>query len=241
MSRSLFAAALLMFSGIAAAVPVQIDFVYSDMFYTNAVRVGSAPGEVNIRDDYTLGIMRDVNENLVLNNASGGSGSAYTGIFQQFNTSGDDQNLSANFSADLTATAQLTGPMTSPNYAVAETRFQTFGMQFQVLEPVLYTGSFGVFGEAFTPFESFYFGPYFESGSILQPGTYAFTVSPFLRDPSLWIYNEVTTAGDALSRTASANYGFSFSAIPTPATLPLVALALGFVIFGRYRARARAS
>lgn len=241
MSRSLFVSALLMVSGVAAAVPVQVDFVYSDMFYTNAVSVGSAPGETSIRDEYTLGIMQNVDYNVAVNNASGGSGSAFAGIVQELNTAGDDRNFSANFSADLTAIAQLTGAMESPVYAVAETRFHRFGMQFEVFEPVLFTGSFGVFGEAFIPFEGFYSGAFFASGSVLQPGTYAFTISPYLRDPSLWLYNQATASGDVVSGTASASYGFSFSAIPAPATLPLVALALGFVIFGRYRARARAS
>lgn len=239
MSRAWCASALLMVSGIAAAVPVQLDLVYSDMYHGNAVIVGSGPGEQDIGDAYTRGILRNVDYDLILSNAGGGSGRAYTSFFQEINTSGSDDHFSATFDARLIATAGLTGPVDELSYALAEVGFNGFGMQFEVFEPVLYTGSFGVFADSFSPFED-YLGPIFESGSVLQPGTYAFTIAPYLRDSSLWLYNRVTTPGEVLTGTASANYAFGFaSVIPTPATLSLLAFALGCMFFGRRFARAR--
>ncbi len=241
MSRSLLASALLMCSGVAAAVPVQLDLVYSDLLYTNAVRAGSGPGEHLIGDAYTQGIVRDIDYGLIVPNASGGFGRAYTGIFQQVDAAGDDRRFDVSFTADLMAVAHLSGPVDADAYAFAETRFRTFGMQFEVLEPVLYTGTFGVFAQAWLPFENYYTSTFFDSGSILQPGTYAFTISPYLRDPSLWLRNEATTSGETVATAASANYGFAFATIPAPATLPLLALALGCVFVARYRARSLAS
>jgi hypothetical protein len=241
MSRTLFACALLAFSGLAFAMPVQLELVYSDMSYSNAVRVGSGPGEHQIFDDSTRGIVGNVDLDVPVTNSAGGFGSAYTGIFQDVSTVGSDRFFAANFDANLAAIARLSGPVDSTAFAIAETRFQTFGMQFEVFEPVLYTGSFGVFANEFSPFEGDYFGPFFASGSILQPGMYAFTITPYLHDSSLWIFNEVTMPGQLLAGTASANYGFNFaSVVPLPATLPLFALALAAMIWSRRRARARA-
>ncbi len=116
--------------------------------------------------------MLDVDRNLVVNNANGGSGSAYTGIVQALDTFGDDQNFSADFSADLTAIAQFTGSMESLMlYAVAETRFRYVRHAIPGLRACAVFGTRQLLRclcEAFIPSRSCFRTPvlFFESGSI---------------------------------------------------------------------------
>lgn len=198
-------------SSTAAAAPVNLTSVYWEWKVDNAVATQPSD-DLQIGDAY----IRDNRESYDLTyQASGASGSSISRTTASMHTDTlmSDKQLSFSALADIEVFAGVGADVTN-GMAYSGMRLDRFIVSFEVLEPVLFTGSFGL-----TAGDASYFpaDATIASGSILQPGLY-FTSCVRLLDAVA-----SAVAGQSFVLNDSGRYAYDFVRVPEP---PAVALLL---------------
>lgn len=222
----LAAALTIAVSSTAAAVPVNLTSVYWEWKVDNAVATQLAD-DLQIGDAYLRHSPADVD---VAYNANGAAGSSLSRVTASMRTGAvtSDEQFSFSALADIGVFAEV-GAGATDGIAYSGGRLDRFIVSFEVLEPVLYTGSFGL---AQGPADYFPSAATFASGSILQPGLY-FTTCVQLLD-----LFASATAGQSFALNQAGRYDYDFVRVPEPPAVALMLLGLVAVAL-RKRSRAR--
>jgi len=213
-------------SATAAATPVNLTSVYWEWKVDNVV--ATQPSEdLQIGDAYIRGNRENYDLTYQAQSAAGSSVSRVQASMQT-GSFGSDDHMSFSALADIAVSAGV-GANLASGMASSGARLDRFIVTFEVLEPVLFTGSFGLgAGDAsFNPPETT-----FASGSILQPGLYFSTCVRLL---DLFAS---ATAGQFLQLADSGRYEYDFVRVPEPPALALLLVGLvGIVLRKRSLAR----
>lgn len=198
-------------SSTAAAVPVTLTSAYWEWKVDNVVATHPS-NDLEIGDAYLRNSPSDVDLTFDANGASGSSVSRVTASMRTSAAMSEDQ-FSFSALADIGVFAEVGDDVTN-GMARSGARLDRLIVSFEVLEPVLYTGSFGLASGRADYFPSV---ATFGSGSILQPGLY-FTTCVRLLD-----LVAAATAGESFQFNESGRYDYDFVRVPEP---PAVALLL---------------
>ena len=227
--NSLLAATLtLAASSAAQAVPVNLTSMYWEWKVDNVV--ATQPGaDLQIGDAYIRG-NREAYD--LTYEAHGSAGSSTSGVQtrMQTGTTTSDEQLSFTALADVAVFAGV-GANVANGMAYSGARLDRFILTFEVLEPVLYTGTLGLSQGAVSYFPV---EPTFASGSILEPGLYF--------NSSMRLLDLVTSAvaGQSFFLNDSGKYDYDFVRVPEPPVVALLLIGLlGVALRKRSLARAR--
>lgn len=213
--RSLaFAATLIAMSATAVATPVNVTSVYWEWKIDNAVATQPSV-DLQIGDAYVRGNREDYDSTYQAVGVTGDSLSRVQASMRTGTIASDDQ-FSFGASADISVLAQVSASAVD-GLAYSGARLDRFIVSFEVLEPVLYTGTLSLAAGDATFFPS---EPMFVSGSILQPGLY-FNTSVRLLD-----LVASATAGQAFHFNQSGRYDYDFVSVPEPPAVALLLLGL---------------
>lgn len=220
-----FAATLVGVSATAAATPVNMTSVYWEWKVDNAV-ASQISEDLQIGDAYIRGNRETYDSTYHVSGAAGDSTSRVQAHMQTASIESDD-HFAFIASADISVFAQLSANATE-GMAYAGGSLDRFILEFEVFEPVLFTGTFALSAGPASYYPS---TPDFSSGSILQPGLYFNT--------SLRLLDLVASAaaGQTFDLSQSGRYEYDFVRVPEP---PAVALLLAGLIGVALRRRSMA-
>ena len=217
--RALATVFLGLLAGTASAVPVSITANGYSWYSDNIVGAGT-PDSYSPGDAISVGHNSDYYYDNIRTSEYGSARALTHGHVEQLQF-GTDETFFYQFDVHVHALASVDASIPEGNLtlAKAEIGIWLMGVQFEVTEPVLFTGTGPLYGPEVHMFDTS--ASTVSSGTYLQPGRYSSFYFRALEAEAAWVQpGQTVSISNVFSNT------FHFASVPTPATLPL----LGFSI-----------